>query len=73
MAVVREIKPDVVLMNLRMPGTDGVEAVRRIRAERELDAVNMLVLTTFEDDHTSSEPYRQEPRVSSERTSDPQS
>jgi DNA-binding NarL/FixJ family response regulator len=50
-AVVREAKPDVVLMDIRMPGIDGVEAVRRIRAERELDAVKILVLTTFEDDH----------------------
>ena len=50
-AMVRAEEPDIVLMDIRMPGIDGVEAVRRIRAERELDAVKILVLTTFEDDH----------------------
>lgn len=49
-AVVSELQPDVVLMDIRMPGIDGVEAVRRIRAKQELSAVRILVLTTFEDD-----------------------
>ncbi|MTD58320.1 response regulator [Amycolatopsis pithecellobii] len=43
-------RPDVVVMDIRMPVVDGLEATRRITADEELASVKVLVLTTFDID-----------------------
>ncbi|MFD8724384.1 response regulator [Streptomyces sp. NPDC059629] len=48
--LVAELAPDVVLMDLRMPRCDGVEATRRIRSE--YPGTQVVVLTTFADDES---------------------
>ena len=54
----RELRPDVLLMDIRMPGTDGLAATRAIAAEPALAQVRIVVLTTFELDEYVAEALR---------------
>ena len=57
-ALTRRLRPDIVLMDIRMPGVDGLDATRRIGEDPELASVRVVILTTFELDEYVFEALR---------------
>jgi DNA-binding NarL/FixJ family response regulator len=54
----RELRPDVVVMDIRMPGLDGLAATAEICADPDLRASRILVLTTYETDEYVAQALR---------------
>jgi DNA-binding NarL/FixJ family response regulator len=57
-AAARRLRPDVVLMDIRMPNLDGLEATRRLTGPGVADPVRVLILTTFDLDEYVFEALR---------------
>jgi DNA-binding NarL/FixJ family response regulator len=57
-ALVRRLQPDVVLMDIRMPGTDGLAATKAITADERLASARIVMLTTFDLDEYVFEALR---------------
>ena len=50
LAAIRRTRPDVALVDIRMPGLDGLEVLRRVTADPDLDPTRVVIVTTFETD-----------------------
>jgi DNA-binding NarL/FixJ family response regulator len=58
LALIRRTKPDVVLLDIRMPGPDGLQVLRDVVADPDLAATRVVMVTTFETDEYVLEAVR---------------
>lgn len=55
LALARSRQPDLVLMDIKLPGMDGLEAVKQLRADAATRAIKVIVLTSFRDEYPEAE------------------
>ena len=68
-AVAKQARPDVFLIDIRMPGLDRLEATRRITSDPSLTSTRIIMLTTFDlDDYVRTRRYATAPAAFSSRT-----
>jgi DNA-binding NarL/FixJ family response regulator len=68
-ALARRTVPDVMLMDVRMPELDGIEATRQICSDPATESVKVVVLTTFDEDEQVYAAIRAGPAATCSRTS----
>ena len=54
----REAKPQVVLLDLKLPKIDGLEVLRRVRSDSRTKLLPIVILTSSEEDHDITQSYR---------------
>ena len=56
LAKIKELKPDLVLMDVQMPNLGGVEALSKIKADSEIASTKVLFLTNYGEENTADQP-----------------
>jgi DNA-binding NarL/FixJ family response regulator len=70
-ALARALRPDVCLLNIRMPNLDGIEATRLLAGPEVTDPIAVVVITTFDTDEYVHGALKQAPEVFSSKAPPP--